>query len=224
MSLVDIDPTALRGHVVRKATLHLHLAADQPLRRVTVGSFGSPWVEGTGHSYEGQAGSSTFDSREHPNVRWTADGGDLCRVILGQGGTVWKMADASKPDADGWLTVAVDPAVVAARVAGVSEGFLVFDDTGSEWTRVGEKFTTFHMPNRFVSSRDDNPKRAPFFNIVLGPEDHSPPSAPTEIRSETDDLPGRRGQGLVADAARRGPGGHGRVRGDGRRSRTPRGG
>ena len=31
----------------------------------------------------------------------------------------------------------VDPLVVAARMAGLSHGFLVFDDTGSEWTRIG---------------------------------------------------------------------------------------
>ena len=38
MSVVDIDPAPLRGRVVQSATLHLRLASDQPLRRVTVGS------------------------------------------------------------------------------------------------------------------------------------------------------------------------------------------
>ena len=72
---------------------------------------------------------------------WTVPGSDLCSVMLGQGGTTWRMADAFPPDEDGWQKVAVDPSVVAARVAGISYGFLLFDDTGSEWKRDGEKFT-----------------------------------------------------------------------------------
>src|SRR5690349_1423486 len=46
MSLIDIDPAPLKGHVVRSATLHLKKRGDQVLRRVTVSSFASPWVEG----------------------------------------------------------------------------------------------------------------------------------------------------------------------------------
>ena len=50
--------------------------------------------------------------------------------------------------------VAGDPSVVAARVADVSEGFIVWDDTGSEWTREGDKFNFRHFPNRFFHSRE----------------------------------------------------------------------
>ena len=100
------------------------------------------------------------------------------------------MADASPPDAQGWQTVPVDPAIVAARVAEVSRGFLVFDDTGSEWTRQGEKFTSHHMPNRFVSSREQN-NAAPYFTIELGPEDKAAPEAPRGLVADvaTADLP-----------------------------------
>ena len=78
----------------------------------------------------------------------------------------------------------VDPRVVAARVAGISHGFLVFDDTGSEWTRDRETFTFRLFPNRFVFSRDQNPASAPYFTIELGPEDRQPPHAPTGLRNE----------------------------------------
>jgi hypothetical protein len=189
MSVVDIDPAPLRGRVVLAATLHLRLAAEPILRRVTVGSFGAPWVEGTASSYQPQPGSSTFHRRKHPDVAWTLDGGDLCRVILGQGGTIWKMADASPPDRERGQTVAVDPAVVAARVAGINQGFLLFDDTGTEWSRQGERFSLEHMPNRFVFSRDQNAQSAPYFTVVLGPEDRAAPAAPGPIRSESDALP-----------------------------------
>ena len=99
-------------------------------------------------------------------------------MILGNGGTLWRMADASPPDRDGWQHMPVDPRVVAARVAGLSHGFLVFDDTGSEWTRTGETFTLRLFPNRFVYSREQNRASAPYFTIELGPDDHQPPVAP----------------------------------------------
>jgi Domain of unknown function (DUF4091) len=110
-------------------------------------------------------------------------------VILGNGGTSWGMADATPPDAQGWQSIAVNPAVVAARMVGLSHGFLVFDDTGSEWTRQGERFTFRLFPNRFVYSRDQNKASAPYLSVVLGAEDRLPPAAPGDIKVETRDLP-----------------------------------
>src|SRR5437667_275999 len=82
-------------------------------------------------------------------------------------GALCAMAAAFPPDKDGWQRVAVDPAVVAARVAGVSYGFLLFDDTGSEWARQGEKFTLHHFPNRFVHSRESGAANAPYLTVFL---------------------------------------------------------
>ncbi len=79
LSLVDVDPTPLKGRVVKSASLHVRLSADPFLRRVTVGTFAAPWIEGTGRSYAPQPGSSTFRHARHPDVAWTLDGGDLTR-------------------------------------------------------------------------------------------------------------------------------------------------
>src|SRR3954464_9534902 len=76
-----------------------------------------------------------------------------------------------------------------ARAAGLSHGFLVFDDTGSEWTRDGERFTSHLFPNRFVYSRDQNRASAPYLTVTLGPVDRQPPEAPAGLRSEAGDLP-----------------------------------
>jgi hypothetical protein len=189
MSLIDIAPAPLKGRVVRQATLHLRLAGPERLRRVTVGTIAADWVEGTSARYEPQAGSSTHNHRRHPDMAWSYPGSDLCSVILGQGGTLWRMADASPPDPQGWQQVAIDPAVVAARVAGISYGLFLFDDTGSEWTRDGEKFTLHHMPNRFVMSREAGAAGAPYLTVLPGAEDAAPPRAPVDLRSDTSDLP-----------------------------------
>jgi lysophospholipase L1-like esterase len=189
MSIFDIDTVGLKGRVIVGATLHLKMASDQPLRRATVSSVGAEWVEGTGSSYTAERGSSTFKHRQHPNVPWTIPGSDLCSVIFGQGGTIWRMADATAPDGEGWQKLAIDPSIVMARLAGISQGFLLFDDTGSEWTRQGEKFTIYHFPNRFFHSRESGPKNAPYVVVFVGENDETAPERVTEIRAESEGMP-----------------------------------
>jgi hypothetical protein len=189
LSLVDIDPAPLRGRTITAATLHLRSVGEPRLRRVTVGTLGAEWVEGTGTNYRPEPGSSSFRHRRHPDVPWAEPGSDLCSVILGAGGTLWRMADATPPDAQGWQVVPVHPDVLAARVAGASHGFLLFDDTGTEWARSGDRFTIHHMPNRFVYSRDQNAASAPYFTVEPGPEDRAAPGAPRGLTAEPGDLP-----------------------------------
>jgi len=198
MTLVDIDARPLRGKTIQSAVLHLKKAGDEPVKRVTTSGVGAEWFEGTGSGYAIQPGGATFRHRRHPDLPWSIGGGDLTHVVLGNGGTSWRMADATPPDPDGWQQVPVDPRVVATRVAGLSHGFLVFDDTGSEWTRAGETFTLRLFPNRFIYSREQNRSSAPYFTVEPGPDDRQPPLAPSVLRvePETAMLPG--GEALVS--------------------------
>jgi hypothetical protein len=67
------------------------------------------------------------------------------------------------------------------RAKRISYGFLVFDDTGSEWTRAGQSFALRLFPNRFVYSREQNRSSAPYLTIEMGPEDRQPPAAPSDL-------------------------------------------
>ncbi len=207
LTLVDLDPVPLRGYVVTGATLHLHCASADVQRRLSVSTLASEWVEGTSTGYRPQPGASCFLEAETGRRPWAYPGSDITAVILGEGNTIWTTWDASPPDRDGWQVVAVDPRVVAARIAGISHGFAVFDDTGSEWTRNGENFRMRIFPNRFVSSRESGQATAPYFTIYLGAEDKEPPAAPAEIRTEQAVLPA--GEALVtwATPADQGPAG-----------------
>jgi len=188
LSLIDIDPASLRGRVITGALLSLRLSGNEPLLRVTVSSLGADWVEGKSSGYKPEKGASSFRHRMHPDTPWAHPGSDLTAVMFGLGGTRWNNADATAAK-DGWQMIAVDPAVVATRVAGIGYGFVVFDDTGSEWTRQGEKFTYKHFPNRFAFSRQSNASRAPFLTVTLGAVDKEPPAAPGNLSADAANLP-----------------------------------
>ncbi|MDA0840111.1 MAG: DNRLRE domain-containing protein [Planctomycetota bacterium] len=189
MSLLDIDPASLKGRIINGATLHVRLAGNEILHRMTLSSFASEWYEGTSTSYQDQDGSSSHKSKRHPDVPWAQPGSDLCSVMLGKGNTIWRSADSFPPDEQRWQKFAVGVDVVAARVAGLSYGFLMFDDTGSEWTRNGESFNYRNFPNRFVYSREGGKQNAPYFTVFLGDEDKQPPGAPSGFKSDVKDLP-----------------------------------
>jgi hypothetical protein len=178
-ALVDGDFSALRGRAVARAWLHLKRQGEESLGRITVSSVSSPWREGTGRNYAAQKGSVCFRWARQGEQAWAYPGSDLTAVINGQGNSLWGFADAEGPDAEGWYRVPVAPEVVAARIAGLSEGFAVFDDVGSEYTRNGEQFTWRLFPNRYVSSREAGAKNAPYFTVALA--EGGPAAAPAAV-------------------------------------------
>jgi hypothetical protein len=172
--LMDFDPAPFAGRAIASGKLHVRLADNERLWRITVGTVAAPWIEGTGTDYAVQEGSSSYAFRVTPRETWPGWSGRINSVTLGMGGTIWGMADATAPDGEKWQTIAIDPRVLRARVAGVSEGLVVFDDTGSEWTRDGEKFTHRLFPNRRFFAHEQNAS-APYLMIEPGPEDKAAP-------------------------------------------------
>ena len=156
-SLVDGDFSALKGRRVERAVLRLHQASEERLWRVTVSTISIPWEEGTGTDYSKLPKAACF--------RLPGAVPDITAVILGNGGSIWKFADASDPDAAGWQSIPIDPAVIQARLDGSSHGFLVIDDVGNEWTRQGDAFQWRPFPNRFFHSKDQNAAVAPRFEV-----------------------------------------------------------
>jgi len=188
MSLIDFDPAPLRGHVILDARLYVHGKGAEILHRVTVSGISAPWIEGTSDRSAPQTGSSSFASRRHPDGAWAFPGSDLTAVTLGNGGTRWSTTDVTLPDTNRWQNIAIQPAVIASHVAGISFGLLLFDDTGTELLRHGESVTFRPFPNRYVYSREHR-MFAPYLVVHLGPTDTQPPSVPSGLRSAVEDLP-----------------------------------
>ena len=163
----------------------MHQASEERLWRVTVSTISAPWEEGTGTNYAKVPGAACF--------RLPGAAPDITAVILGNGGSIWRFADASDPDADGWQSIPVDPAVIQARLDGRSHGFVVMDDVGNEWTRQGDAFHWRPFPNRFFYSKDQNASVAPRFEVWV--TDGAPVAVPPLARSAATAMlgPSRRG-------------------------------
>lgn len=184
-SLLDGDFSAFKGRRIARAALRLHQASQEKLGRVTVSTVSAPWEEGTGTNYAKIPGAACF---QLPGAS-----PDITAVILGNGGSIWRFADASPPDREGWQSIPIDPAVIQARIDGRSHGFAVIDDVGSEWTRQGDAFHWRLFPNRFFYSKDQNASVAPRFEIWVAQGEPAAvprsPAPPPLAEPERLDLP-----------------------------------
>jgi hypothetical protein len=195
--VLDADVAGLKGRLINGALLHLRSASpkEAPLARLGVSTVAADWVEGNARNFRPRPGTSGFGQAEHQRRDWAYPGGNLMDAVFGRGHTLWKFAECSPPDANGWQACAVDPDVVAARVAGLSAGFCLFDEVGHIWSIQGGKFEYTYFPNRACFSRESG-RSAPYLEVWVGFEDREPPQAVEEIRAAVESLPA--GEALVA--------------------------
>ena len=195
-SMFDIDAASLKGKIISGALWHFRCASVRdPIRRVTVSTLASPWVEGTASSYARQKGSSCFAQAELGKRDWSYPGSTLLDVAYGGGRTIWRFAEAAGPDNRGWQTAAIDPDIIAARIAGLSYGLAAYDDVGSEWSYLGGKFTYHTFPNRYIFSHEQSASK-PWVEVCVAGTDNTPPGRVTNIAATTDDLPA--GEAIVS--------------------------
>ena len=97
MSLIDVDAAPARGPDDPIG----HAPPEEGRRRTPRAGDGQQRggrvVRGHRQRVCRSAGGATFRHRRHPDLPWSIGGGDLCHVVLGNGGTLWRMADASRP-------------------------------------------------------------------------------------------------------------------------------
>lgn len=189
LSLLDFDPSPMRGRVIQAATLHIKPASNDHQKRVTLSTISADWAEGDGRRYAKTPGSASFNWAKQDQSPWAWPGSDITAVIGGMGNSLWAMTDATAPDANGFQHVAVLPAVIAANIADLSDGVALIDDVGSEYTHQGNKFTHHLFPNRFLHSRQAAAANRPYLTITLGQADALPPGPITNFTATTQNLP-----------------------------------
>ncbi|MCU0708065.1 MAG: DUF4091 domain-containing protein [Pirellula sp.] len=175
LSVIDFDPRAIEGREIIDAKLLLKVAGEEPIERITLSTITNDWVEGDATGYQILEGVSSFSHRRFPKEQW--HGTDLTSVCIGQGGSFYASVDAKPGDEQGWVELAVPEKILRARAAGLSYGIVLMDDTGSTWTRDGERFDYKLFPNRFVFSKDSNRSSEPYLLIQFGSERFDPKDA-----------------------------------------------
>lgn len=189
LSLLDFDPAVLRGQTIKRAWLYLRPASSDKQLRLTVSSVTGDWAEGDGTRYATKPGAASFNWARQDQLPWAWAGSDITAVIAGMGNSVWGFADASTPDAQGFQRVAVSPAVLAARLAGLSYGLALIDDVGSEYKRDGDQFSYQQFPNRFLYSKNASANNRPYLLVETGLHDGLPPAPVTHLKTSFDNLP-----------------------------------
>ncbi len=194
--LLDIDPSPLKGKIITGALLHIHSASPEkaPLARVGVSTLASQWTEGDSGGYRSQAGSSCYDQSEHKKRNWAYPGSTLTDVVFGRGHTLWKFADCTPPDQSDWQTCAIDADVIAARVAGLSYGFCLYDEVGNIWSLRKGQFKFTYFPNRLCHSRESG-RHDPWLEVWFNGSDSVPPDPLISAEVENKGFPA--GESLV---------------------------
>jgi hypothetical protein len=187
--ILDFDPTAVSGRIIKGAELHLMSFEKDPQRRLTVSTLANEWTEGVGNGYSIEPNGVSCNWAKQKPTPWTYNGSDILSAMCGLGNTMWRFADCSPRDTDGWQRIAIEPSIVSARVAGISRGFVVYDDVGSEYRKDGDRLIFRRLINRYFKSREANKEERPFFTIYLGDEDKTAPNGIEHITSEAGDLP-----------------------------------
>lgn len=194
-TLFDADLSSLKRRRITKALLHLRIASSEAQAlRVSISTIATPWNEGNGENYARNTDGATFMSPDSSERKWTYPESTLLDAAWGSGNTIWRFANASPKDADGWQTIALEPAVVAANMTGLSHGFAAMDDVGSEWSIINGKYNEHLYVNRYFYSRHQH-NSVPWLEIWTDDADNTPPEPVTKIHASTQDLPA--GQALI---------------------------
>ena len=185
LTLFDVSVERFHGALLSDPVLHVRSVSEDVQRRVSVSTVAAEWVEGRSSGYRTEPGSASFNWAAQGERRWAYPGSDVTAVINGRGQSRWAFANASPPDSEGWQRIAVDPLVVAARVAGLSAGFALTDDVGSEYDRHEGEFRYHVFPNRFFASREGGEASAPFLTVGVSGSDSQPPGPVRLIPAES---------------------------------------
>jgi hypothetical protein len=126
--LMDFDVAPLKGRTVEEARLFLRPVAEHKLRRIGLSTVASAWAEGTGNG-DARPGEPCFKEAARGGRPWAYPGSDFHAVSFGEGGSIWFVREL-RPEADGWISVEVPPAILHAMAEGKSHGMVVSDESG----------------------------------------------------------------------------------------------
>lgn len=129
LAMPDLRPLAQQR--VAAARFWFKPVGRHQLYHVGFSTIAAAWAEDAGRGEQDPDGTC-FVRRRLPDGQtapWAADGGDFTDVAFCAGQTIVSY-DTVRAEADGWLSAALDPAILAAVATGESAGFCFSDESG----------------------------------------------------------------------------------------------
>ncbi|HAZ63107.1 MAG TPA: hypothetical protein DCZ72_05785, partial [Armatimonadetes bacterium] len=115
---------------------------QQQFRTLGFSTIAAPWVEGTANAEAADSGATFLERGD--GQPWARPGGDFTDVAWTVGHTQVSVSEVeTRPD--GTMAAAIDPALLAACVAGASDGLAITDEIGQ--TRFNNDIATIEQSN-----------------------------------------------------------------------------
>ncbi len=155
--ILNFDAEKLRGQVVTRATLHIKgTDRNMMVRKVGVSTIATEWSEGRQTSQAKAAGGdSDFLSPDGTGRLWGGPGSNFLAAVWGRGGTFWSQT-YTKPDADQWYDIEVDPRIIEACAARLSFGFALSDNNGQTMSIPKAIDPNSNQSNNYFFSREQS--------------------------------------------------------------------
>lgn len=166
MAAIRFDPSPILGREIISARLFLHtIQPDNQLRYIRLSTINQDWVEGNSRRPYGGGDGSTYNDADHADRKpWAWPGSQFCDVTFSSGHSLSGWAERRK-EADGWISVEVDPSLVVAMAVGDTDGLAVME--GGTWD----------LFNNSVHSRESG-RYAPYLTVEVGGSIHVVPKTP----------------------------------------------
>ena len=162
---IRFDAAPARGRKVLSAKLLLHPAGAHKMRDIRVSTVAADWAEGKGTKNYGPASGATYNYADADTKRpWAWPGSQFADVTMTNGHTraTWAYL-ANEPG--GWISVKLTAELIAALVAGDTDGLCVMDGGNLAYQ------------NNFIHSAQS--KFPPAIEVELGGPLTAVPAAPT---------------------------------------------
>ncbi len=156
--LLAFDPAAVRGRIVRRATLRLTATDKRAMVRwVGISTVGADWSEGGG-TYTPDGNGTTFLFPGGRGQIWGGDGATMLDAVFGRGGTFWTRTVAARREGNVY-EIPVEGRFIEAVAAGLSAGLALSDDNGQTMHMLPGIVPASNRSNNYFFSREQSSAR-----------------------------------------------------------------
>lgn len=126
MALLRFDTKEIRGKTIESALLFLHpVHSENRLRHIRISTVNQKW-ETSSSRWSSQRGASYNFADQETKRSWAWPGSQFCDVSFSSGNSISSWAER-RMEKDGWISIAVDPAIITSMTLDDSDGIALME-------------------------------------------------------------------------------------------------